>query len=301
MRELIEAAGELIRVRSTAERGGGDQLERAVELVVARGVPGSFVVERFLSRGKPSVLVRPPGPRPHFRVLFNAHADVVPGGDEQFEPRVEGNRLYGRGAQDMKVAALVMAEVFREVAGELPFPAGLQVVADEEVGGFHGTAHQIAEGVTADVVVIGEQSGLRVETANRAFNQVPSAATAWVDIRFTPEDPDLAGKAERDVVSYLEGLCGVRVSVANLGPPHWARPDGADVRLLQAAARAEGFGGDFLRKHGAADGRFYHAAGTDALIFGPGGDGQHGPHEYVDLETVEPYRRALTAFLRSLR
>jgi succinyl-diaminopimelate desuccinylase len=52
-----------------------------------------------------------------------------------------------------------------------------------------------------------------------------------------------------------------------------------------------------LRKHGAADGRHYSAHGIDAVIFGPGGDGQHGAGEYADLATVGPYREALTAFL----
>ncbi|HEU4346297.1 MAG TPA: M20 family peptidase, partial [Actinoplanes sp.] len=46
-----------------------------------------------------------------------------------------------------KVAALVLAEVFRRHAPGLPYPLGLQLVTDEEVGGFDGTAHQIAQGV----------------------------------------------------------------------------------------------------------------------------------------------------------
>ena len=34
-------------------------------------------------------------------LLLNAHLDVVPAAyEEQFEPRVEGDRLYGRGAHD---------------------------------------------------------------------------------------------------------------------------------------------------------------------------------------------------------
>ena len=62
-----------------------------------------------------------------------------------------------------------------------------------------------------------------------------------------------------------------------------------------------GFGdGDLLRKHGAADARFYHQRGIDAVIFGIGGDGQHGPDEYADLTTVLPYHAALTAYLNAV-
>jgi succinyl-diaminopimelate desuccinylase len=38
----------------------------------------------------------------------------------------------------------------------------------------------------------------------------------------------------------------------------------------------------------------------DAVIFGIGGDGQHGPEEYLDIATVEPYYRALTEFFLGL-
>lgn len=61
--------------------------------------------------------------------------------------------------------------------------------------------------------------------------------------------------------------------------------------------RAQGYRPDFLRKHGSADGRFYYQRGIDAVIFGVGGDGQHGPDEYADIVTIEPYCNALRDFL----
>jgi len=355
--DLPARAAELIAVPSTADRP--TELLRALELVLDQVGPG-FTVERFSSRGKPSALVYRPGPRPAFRVLLNAHLDVVPA--DSYVARRDGDRLYGRGAQDMKVAALVMADVFRSLARVLPYPLGLQLVTDEEVGGHDGTAHQIAAGVTAGFVVIGEQSGLRVvtdskgilqvrlhatgtaahaaypwlgdnalltltgavdavlrrypvpaaeewrttvnvariETANRAVNQVPAEATAWLDIRFPPQDADLAGRTAEEITAFLSAVSGVDVVVDGLGAPHHADPDSTEVTLLRAAARAAGYPGDLLRKHGAADGRFYSARGVDAVIFGPGGDGQHGPDEYADLRTVGPYREALSSFLTAL-
>ncbi|MEU8818314.1 M20/M25/M40 family metallo-hydrolase [Actinoplanes sp. NPDC048796] len=359
MEDLVDLAAELIAVRSTADRPA--DLGRALDLVL--GVAGSgFAVERFTSNGKPSALVRTEGSSGPFRVVLNAHLDVVPGADEQFRPRREGERLYGRGAQDMKLAAVVMAAVFREVAREVPYPIGLQLVTDEEVGGFDGTGHQVEAGVRAGFVVIGEQSRLevvteskglahvrlratgraahaaypwlgdnavlavvegvrrllerypspvaeawrttanvaRIETGNQAVNQVPADAEAWVDIRFPPEDADFNLRTREQVAEHLRAVTGIEAEVRALGAPHRADPGSEDVRLLRQVVRDAGFPGTLLRKHGAADGRFYYARGIDAVIFGPGGDGQHGPSEYADLTTVEPYRQALTAFLRAL-
>ena len=355
--DLPARAAELIAVPSTADRPG--ELHRALELVLDVVGPG-FTVERFTSRGKPSALVHLPGPRPDFRVLLNAHLDVVPA--DSYAARRDGHRLYGRGAQDMKVAALVLAEVFRSLAPSLPYPLGLQLVTDEEVGGFDGTAHQLAAGVTAGFVLIGEQSGLRVvtdskgilqvrlhatgtaahaaypwlgdnalltltgavdavlrrwpvppgeqwrttvnvariETTNRAVNQVPAEATAWLDIRFPPQDTAFAGRSREEIAALLRSVSGVPVTVDSLGAPHHADPHSHEVTLLRAAARSAGYSGELLRKHGAADGRFYSARGIDAVIFGPGGDGQHGPDEYADLRTVGPYREALITFLTGL-
>jgi succinyl-diaminopimelate desuccinylase len=355
---LVDLACELIAIPSTSDRP--EELGRALDLVLDAVGPG-FEVRRFESGGKPSALVHPRGAGT-FRVILNAHLDVVPGLPEQFVPRVEGDRLYGRGAHDMKVAALVMADVFRELAPAMNVPIALQLVTDEEVGGYHGTAHQIAEGVRGEFVVIGEQSRLqivnesrglahirltargraahaaypwlgenalvtvaeavtrllqrypvpehevwrttvnlaRLDTPNQAVNQVPDEAGAWLDIRFPAEDSDFAARTPEEIAAYLKSVTGVEVEVEALGAPHHADPANPDVEALRRAAQETGYEGNLLAKHGAADGRHYSAAGVDAVIFGPGGDGQHGALEYADLTTVAPYRKALAVFLGQL-
>ena len=56
----------------------------------------------------------------------------------------------------MKAAAAVEILVFKELAKKLPYPLGLQLVTDEEVGGFKGTKYQIEKGIRADFVIAGE-------------------------------------------------------------------------------------------------------------------------------------------------
>ena len=168
---LLRRAEELIAVESVAERPSA--LHEALNRMLVALPPG-VTVERFESGGKPSALVYAGGRR-HFRAILNGHLDVVPGAPGQFRPRRQEDRLYGRGAHDMKVAALVMAGVFAEVADGLP--VALQLVTDEEVGGRDGTAHQIGQGVSADFVVIGEQSALRVVTESRGLLQAKVRAS----------------------------------------------------------------------------------------------------------------------------
>ena len=51
-----------------------------------------------------------------FKIILNAHLDVVPGNKNQFVPKVVGDRLYARGAYDMKSSAIVMMSVFKDIA-----------------------------------------------------------------------------------------------------------------------------------------------------------------------------------------
>jgi succinyl-diaminopimelate desuccinylase len=363
---FLTMAVELLAVPSTAQRP--EQLRRAVEFVVDFVGPG-YAVERFESNGKPSALLYADAyrgaTRPKCRVILNGHLDVVPGEPEQFQPRRDGDRLYARGAQDMKVSALVLAQVFRELATGLPYPVALQLVADEEVGGRDGTLYQLQQGVTGTFVIVGEHSGLnivadskgllhatlrahgrgghgaypwlgdnalinlvttvtrllarypvateevwrttvnlaRMDTPNRAFNQIPAQAEAWLDLRFPAEDPDLNGRTLPEITEYLHTFCepDVTVTVDHLDPPHHTDHDRLEVGELRRAARNQGYPADFLYKHGAGDGNFYSGRGIAAVAFGVGGAGQHGPDEYVEIPTIMPYYRALREFLERLR
>jgi succinyl-diaminopimelate desuccinylase len=359
---FLAAASELLAVPSTADRPG--DLHRALGFVVDFVGPG-FTVEWFESSGKPSALIYRGAQRPRFQIILNAHLDVVPAPPAQFRPRRDGDRLYARGAQDMKVSALAEAQVFRELAGAVPYPLALQLVTDEEIGGRNGTLHQIQQGVSGEFVLIGEHSGLRIvtdskgmitatlravgrsghsaypwlgdnalvklqrslasllaahpaateeawrttvnvariETPNRAYNQIPALAEAWLDIRFPPEDTDLNGKTAAEIAAYLASFCepGVTPVINHADPPHHADRHRPEIHRLQQAVRDQGYRADFLRKHGAADGRFYYQRGIDAIIFGVGGDGLHGTDEYADTTTIAPYYRALSEFVRDPR
>jgi succinyl-diaminopimelate desuccinylase len=67
-------------------------------------------------------------------MLLNAHIDVVPAEPEMFEPRLEGDRLYGRGASDDLSNAVCIAHLLCRQLGKTS--VGAIFTADEEIGGF---------------------------------------------------------------------------------------------------------------------------------------------------------------------
>jgi succinyl-diaminopimelate desuccinylase len=139
----------------------------------------------------------------------------------------------------------------------------------------------------------------KIQTPNQASNQIPDLAEALLDIRFPPEDTDLNDKTAPEVAAHLASFCepGVTPVVDQVDPPHHASRDRPEIRGLQQAVIRQGYDPAFLRKHGAADVRFYYEQGIDAISFGIDGDGQHGPDEYADTTTITPYYQALKEFL----
>ena len=163
---FLASACELLAIPSVSEQP--EELRRALDYVLDFTGPG-FTVERFESGGKPSALVYPGRERREFDVILNAHLDVVPASPAQFRPYRDGDRLFARGAQDMKLSGLLAAQVFREQAARLPYPIALQLVTDEEVGGRDGTRHQLDHGVRGRFVVVGETSGLDVVSESKGM------------------------------------------------------------------------------------------------------------------------------------
>ncbi len=97
-------------------------------------------------------------------VILHGHIDVVPGREEQFAPRVEGDRLYGRGAYDMKGGLAAMMGAIQDLKDQRDVRVGLVVVPDEESEEDvdRATEHVIAKGYTGDFAITGEPTDLHI-------------------------------------------------------------------------------------------------------------------------------------------
>ena len=65
--------------------------------------------------------------------LFVGHVDVVAASEEMFTPRVEGDRIFARGACDTKGNDVVMCQVLANLVGKAS--VGMFLATDEEGGG----------------------------------------------------------------------------------------------------------------------------------------------------------------------
>lgn len=98
------------------------------------------------------------------RVVFHGHLDVVPGHEEQFRPHVEGDRLYGRGAYDMKGAIAAMMGAVQELRDARDVSVVFAVVPDEETEEEvdRGTNFLIQNGFSGDFAITGEPTDLHI-------------------------------------------------------------------------------------------------------------------------------------------
>ena len=155
---------------------------------------------------RPSLLAWHQGSRPGPTLLLNGHVDTVgvEGMPAPFEPKVEGDRLYGRGAADMKggVAGLVIAaeEIAREDRGSVV----LALVADEEDAslGTEAVIDRLGEtGLAPDVAVVGEPTHLARTVSLRGF--------AVVEVEFAGRSAHSSLPAEGvNAVTHLGRLLG---------------------------------------------------------------------------------------------
>src|SRR5947208_16248194 len=91
-------------------------------------------------------------------VVLHGHLDVVPGRPEQFEPRIEGDRLIGRGAYDMKGGLAAMLCAVHDVAAQRDVRVRFLCVPDEEAEDVddRSTDVLVAGGYAADFAITGE-------------------------------------------------------------------------------------------------------------------------------------------------
>jgi acetylornithine deacetylase len=105
-------------------------------------------------------------------LMLEAHQDTVPADNMTIDPfgaKIEGGRLYGRGACDIKGGLAAMMAAFARVVREKPAGASNVILActvDEEHN-FLGVLELVRCGPKADMAVVAEPTDLRIVHAHK--------------------------------------------------------------------------------------------------------------------------------------
>ncbi|MBS7652150.1 MAG: M20 family metallopeptidase [Candidatus Bathyarchaeia archaeon] len=229
--EVVDLASELVRIPSfTTQETPAAMFMRdyfedlGFEVEVQEVQPGRRqVVARLRGRG---------GGR---SMMFNGHLDIDPLTEswrwDPFQPRREGNRLWGAGVHNMKsgVAAMsVAAKAVKNSGIELEGDLIVACVVGELQGGV-GTIHLVKSGVLADMAIVPEPYSVeniltkcvgvhqfaintigksehisRMEESIDALQKMIKVMERLKGLKFDVSDPDLPG-APRWVVGSIIG------------------------------------------------------------------------------------------------
>src|SRR5947208_2466271 len=301
------------------------------------------------------------GPKDGPTVVLHGHIDVVPAFEGQFDPRIEGDRLIGRGAYDMKGALACLMCAVRDASLQDGVRVKFACVPDEESEDVErrSTDELIREGLlNGDFAITGEPTDLhigvqakgvcavrvevrgtaahgstpwlgdnailkaydvfrRIETlpfsressdlfdrpsinvarivGGDAFNKVPDRCTMDVDIRYLPtQDPG-------EILADIRALEDVQiVKTFQRAPARVSRANPYVRALREAVSNSLDDEPLSIGRDGASDAISFLEAGIPAVEFGPTGGGHHGPEEWVSIDSLGRYRRALRDFVTDL-
>jgi len=175
--ELVALTRDLVRIPSVVKPGDPDGNEAAVAAFVERWLAkeGFAVDVQEVARCRPNVVAWLGEPRNGRSLLLEGHTDVVTEGDPAawsrpaFGGEVDGGRIWGRGAADMKgglAAAMIAATAIKRSGAPVGGRLVVGALVDEEgdmLGVRHFAGTPLGRALTAAIICEPEQNELCLE------------------------------------------------------------------------------------------------------------------------------------------
>ncbi|MDE6299084.1 MAG: M20/M25/M40 family metallo-hydrolase, partial [Muribaculaceae bacterium] len=196
-------------------------------------------------------------------LMLNSHHDTVrPAASwtlDPYTPLIEGEKLYGLGSNDAGASGVALAASFLQLSknAALPYNLILAITAAEEVMGEFGMRaflpHLAEQGLTPDMVLVGEPTGMQPAIAERGLlvfdgltegKSGHAARNEGINAIYRAiEDIERLRKFSPENVSEVLGPIKVSVTVINAGTQHNVVPDKCtyvvDVRTTDAYSNEE--------------------------------------------------------------
>jgi succinyl-diaminopimelate desuccinylase len=147
-------------------------------------------------------------------IVLHGHLDVVPGWPEQFTPRIEGDRLYGRGAYDMKGGLAAMMLALHDLTAQDRIRVHFVCVADEESEEVEqrGSDYLVEQGYVGDFAITGEPTNMHIGIQAKGVLAMRIEVTGTAAHGSTPWVGDNAVLKAIDVFRQIETLPFARES-----------------------------------------------------------------------------------------
>ncbi len=196
-------------------------------------------------------------------LMMNSHHDTVKPATSYtrnpFSPDIEGDKLYGLGSNDAGAAGVALAMAFLALKDNenLPVNLLLAITAAEEVMGELGMRaflpHLANNGLTPDMVLVGEPTGMQAAIAERGLLVLDcvakgkaghAARNEGINALYRAiEDIDRLRNFKTEKISNVLGPIKVSVTMINCGTQHNVVPDScsyvADIRTTDAYSNEE--------------------------------------------------------------
>ena len=158
-REALDLAQKLIAYDTSQPEGLSDVAGFVGGWLSSRGIK----TEVGEARGLPITMAEV-GPADGPTLVLHGHLDVVPAHADQFTPHVDGDKLFGRGAYDMKGAVAAMLLVLGDMRDQDEVRIRLGIVSDEESEDDvdRGSDALVDGGFLGDFAITGEPTDLQI-------------------------------------------------------------------------------------------------------------------------------------------
>jgi len=147
-------------------------------------------------------------------VVLHGHIDVVPGRPGQFDPEIDGDRLYGRGTYDMKGALAAMLVTTAAMRDQDRVRVRLGIVGDEESEeeAERGSDRLVDDGFVGDFAITGEPTDLHIGVEAKGVLALRLEVAGVAAHGATPWLGDNAALRAVDVFRSIESLPFARQS-----------------------------------------------------------------------------------------
>lgn len=149
--ELEKTLGQLVRFRTVSQdlKENGRLLD-----FVEKEIGNSLFIRRFESNGYQS-LIASTRKTSKPKLALVAHGDIVSAPDKLFKPWKEGNKIFGRGTNDMKFAIACYLTLIKDLGGKAKnYDFSIVVTSDEEIGGSNGIKYLLEKGLRPNVYLL---------------------------------------------------------------------------------------------------------------------------------------------------